>query len=197
MYLKAKRVMDIIAGVLGLVILSPVLLGCALAVRLTSAGPVLFRQTRVGRGGRRFEVLKFRSMTDGTAGPSITGARDPRITRVGRVLRHYKLDELPQLLNVVQGDMSLVGPRPELPRYVDIFPLEYSRILAVRPGLTDFAAIEYRDEEGLLALSVDPELAYVEEILPAKIQLYFKYLDHLSLRTDLSLIGKTVRAVIG
>ena len=196
MYPKAKRLMDIIAGGLGLFVLSPVLLGCAVAVRSSSAGPVLFRQTRMGRGGREFEILKFRSMRVGDIGPMVTGARDPRITAVGRVLRRYKLDELPQLVNVLHGDMSLVGPRPELLRYVEIFPMEYSRILSVRPGLTDFAAIEYRDEEDLLALSADPELAYVEQILPAKIQLYFKYLDHLSLKTDLTLIGKTVRAVI-
>lgn len=196
-YHTTKRAIDIVAAVIGLIVLSPVLFGCAVAVRVTSAGPALYRQTRVGRRGRNFDLLKFRSMRNGTMEAPITAAGDSRITRVGRVLRRYKLDELPQLLNVLQGDMSLVGPRPELERYVELFPEEYARILEVRPGLTDFAAIEYRNEEGLLAQSADPEFAYVDEILPAKIQLYFKYLDRLSLRTDLSLIGRTVRAVIG
>ena len=195
-YQAAKRLVDVIVAGVGLVILSPMLFGSAVAVRTTSPGPVLFRQSRVGRDGRPFELLKFRSMADCATGTSITAAGDARITKVGRVLRQYKLDELPQLLNVLTGDMSLVGPRPELEKYVDKYPQEYARILAIRPGMTDFAAVEYRDEERILARTPDPEHAYVDEILPAKIQLYFKYLDDVSFRTDVSLIGKTVLAVI-
>lgn len=195
-YPFAKRGLDVLASLGGLVVLSPVLLGCALAVRLDSPGPVLFRQVRVGRGGRPFQLLKFRSMRHGAAGAAVTSAGDARITGVGRMLRRSKLDELPQLLNVLRGDMSLVGPRPEVERYVRMFPEAYQRILSVRPGITDFAAIEYRDEERILAASGDPERAYVEQVLPAKIALYDRYLAERSLWTDLSLLAKTILAVL-
>lgn len=195
-YTFMKRVLDIMASLGGLVVLSPVLLGCALAVRLDSPGPILFRQARVGLGGRQFQLLKFRSMRHGVAGAAVTSAGDSRITRVGMVLRRTKLDELPQLLNVLRGDMSLVGPRPEVERYVRMFPEAYQRILSVRPGITDFAAIEYRDEERILAGSGDPERAYVEQVLPAKIALYDKYLAERSLWTDLSLVARTILAVL-
>lgn len=195
-YPFAKRGLDVLASLGGLVVLSPVLLGCALAVRLDSPGPILFRQARVGLGGRPFQLLKFRSMRHGVAGAAVTSAGDSRITRVGTVLRRTKLDELPQLLNVLRGDMSLVGPRPEVERYVRMFPEAYQRILSVRPGITDFAAIEYRDEERILAASGDPERAYIEQVLPAKIALYDKYLAERSLMTDLSLVARTILAVL-
>ena len=195
-YPAAKRALDIVASALGLLVLGPVMAICALAVKASSQGPVLFRHRRVGRRGRTFELLKFRTMADRAAGAQITSAGDPRITRVGRVLRRYKLDELPQLMNVLRGDMSLVGPRPEVKRYVDLFPREYERILEVRPGITDFAAIEYRDEEQILARSADPERAYVEEILPAKIRLYERYLAEASFATDVRLIFRTIGAIL-
>ncbi len=195
-YLVAKRVLDVAASAGGLALLSPVFLTIAAAVRLMSPGPVFFVQERMGRGGHAFRLLKFRTMTPGTPGPQVTSANDARITPLGRVLRRYKLDELPQLLNVIRGDMSLVGPRPEVRKYTERFPEDYERILRVRPGITDFAAIEYRDEESLLARSADPERTYVNEILPAKICLYDKYLEHMSLRTDLALIARTLLAVI-
>jgi lipopolysaccharide/colanic/teichoic acid biosynthesis glycosyltransferase len=173
-----------------------VLAASALAVKLSSPGPVLFRQTRVGRGGRPFRILKFRSMRDGASGPQVTAGGDDRITPVGRVLRRHKLDELPQLWNVLVGDMSLVGPRPEVQRYVERFAADYERILAVRPGITDRAALEYRDEESVLAAAADPEAAYVSTVLPAKIQLYHRYLDEMSLRTDVTLVLRTLAKLI-
>ena len=196
MYPLAKRAFDAVASVLGLVALSPVLVGCALAVKLGSPGPVFFRHTRVGRGGKEFQLIKFRSMTHGVKGMQVTSSTDARITPVGRVLRKYKLDELPQLLNVLFGDMSLVGPRPEVAKYVELFPVEYASILRVRPGVTDLAAIEYRDEEQLLARAADPERTYVAEVLPAKIRLYFRYIEQQSFTNDLKIILRTVYAVL-
>lgn len=195
-YPLAKRALDVFASAAGLVLLSPALLACAVAVRLSSPGPVLFRHTRVGRHGRPFELLKFRTMAAGAVGAQVTSAGDPRITPAGRVLRKYKLDELPQLVNVLRGDMSLVGPRPEVRRYVDCYPERYARILELRPGITDFAAIEYRDEEQVLARSAEPERAYVQEVLPAKMELYEKYLAEQSIGTDLRLILRTLRAIV-
>lgn len=194
-YLAAKRAMDVVASVLGLVLVSPILAVAALAVRLTSAGPVLFRQPRVGRHGRSFEILKFRSMRTGVAGPSVTPGGDARVTPVGKILRRSKIDELPQLWNVLVGDMSLVGPRPEMRKFVDLFRADYARILSVRPGITDYAAIDYRDEEAVLATSKDPEAAYTKVVLPAKIELYHRYLDHMSLMTDVALILRTLAAL--
>jgi lipopolysaccharide/colanic/teichoic acid biosynthesis glycosyltransferase len=150
----------------------------------------------MGRAGRPFELLKLRSMRVGVAGPPITASRDPRITAVGRVLRRSKIDELPQLWNVLTGDMSLVGPRPELPRFVERFPDDYARILKIRPGLTDFAALEFRDEEAVLASAPDPEAAYLQQVLPAKIELYHRYIDEMSLRTDLELVFRTVAVLL-
>ena len=195
-YRAAKRAMDVLASVLGLVLVSPILAVAALAVRLTSPGPVLFRQVRVGQHGRPFEILKFRSMRTGMTGPSVTPGGDARVTTVGRLLRRSKVDELPQLWNVLVGDMSLVGPRPEVRKFVELFRADYARILSVRPGITDYAAVDYRDEEALLAGSPDPEAAYAEVVLPAKIKLYHRYLDDMSLKTDVALILRTLAALI-
>jgi lipopolysaccharide/colanic/teichoic acid biosynthesis glycosyltransferase len=195
-YPIAKRTLDVAASAFGLVVLSPLIAGCALAVKLSSPGPVLYRHRRVGRRGRPFDVLKFRTMRHRAAGAQITSAKDDRITPAGRVLRKYKLDELPQLANVLLGEMSLVGPRPEVERYVAAFAKEYESILEVRPGITDFAAIEYRDEEQILARSENPERAYLELVLPAKIELYRKYLSERSLGTDVKLIVRTIAAVL-
>jgi lipopolysaccharide/colanic/teichoic acid biosynthesis glycosyltransferase len=195
-YLAAKRAMDVVGSGAGLLALSPVLAAAAIAVRASSPGPVLFRQTRVGRGGRRFEMLKFRSMVTGASGPLVTAGGDRRVTGIGRALRRTKLDELPQLWNVLVGHMSLVGPRPEVPRFVERFPEDYARILTVRPGITDFAALEYRDEETVLAGAPDPEAAYVREILPAKIALYHRYLARMSLATDLALVLRTIASLV-
>ncbi len=195
-YCSAKRIMDVIASSAALVALAPAMALLALAVKLDSPGPVLFRQERAGRGNRPFTILKFRSMRVGATGPLVTAAQDARVTRVGRFLRRTKLDELPQLWNVLVGDMSLVGPRPEVERYVRLFPEPYERILTIRPGLTDFAALEYRDEEETLNASADPESAYTDVVLPAKIVLYHRYLDEMSLGTDVALVLRTFAALL-
>ena len=195
-YSVLKRVVDVIGATLALVVLSPVFVTVAALVRLTSGCPIFFVQERVGRGGRPFRLLKFRSMVPNRPGLEVTASDDTRITPIGRYLRRYKLDELPQLFNVLKGDMSFVGPRPEVRHYVELFAADYARILCVRPGLTDFAAIEFCDEESLLATAPDPERAYVESILPAKIVLYDRYLQRMSLTTDLSILTRTLVALI-
>jgi lipopolysaccharide/colanic/teichoic acid biosynthesis glycosyltransferase len=193
-----KRLVDVVASAAGLLLLSPFLLLTALLIRLTSPGPALFRQQRIGRRFQPFSIYKFRTMVqDAPAkGPALTVGADPRITGIGRFLRKAKLDELPQLLNVLRGDMSLVGPRPEVPRYVEMYRDDYAEILAVRPGITDIASLEFRNESELLAAAEDPELEYCQRILPIKIQLAREYLRRSSLLFDLQLIARTVLALI-
>ncbi len=197
-----KRLFDLICAGAGLVLLSPLLLVIALWIKLDSAGPVLFRQQRVGRFGVPFRIHKFRTMQDDASadapapGPQITVGADPRITRAGRVLRRHKLDELPQLLDVLAGTMSLVGPRPEVPRYVVLYPAALrDKVLSVRPGITDPASIAYRDESALLARAADPERAYVEQVMPAKLRAAAQYVDQRSLRGDLCVIVATLRTL--
>ena len=198
----AKRLFDLIFAAAGLLLLSPLLLGIALWIRLDSAGPVFFRQQRVGRFGVPFVIHKFRTMRhDATAdaaaaGPQITVGADPRITRAGRLLRAAKLDELPQLLDVLVGTMSLVGPRPEVPRYVAMYPAALrDKVLSVRPGITDPASIEYRHESALLAAAAEPERMYVEQVMPAKLRSAVRYVDERSLLGDVRVIAATVRAL--
>ncbi|MEP7175161.1 MAG: sugar transferase [Gemmatimonadales bacterium] len=195
----AKRALDVGLAGLGILMLSPLLAAVALAVVADSPGPVLFRQVRVGRRFRRFRILKFRTMVaDADArGGVLTLAGDPRITRAGRLLRRLKLDELPQLFNVVAGDMSLVGPRPEVPEYVERFRAEFAEVLAIRPGLTDLASLKYRDEAAVLATAADPDAEYVRVILPDKLRLAREYAGRASLRLDLSIILRTIGAVAG
>jgi lipopolysaccharide/colanic/teichoic acid biosynthesis glycosyltransferase len=188
-----KRAFDATAAALGLVVLSPVLLLAAAAIRLTSPGPVLFRQERVGRDFRPFRICKFRTMRVGPPpAVQVTAGDDPRITPVGRVLRRFKVDELPQLLNVLRGEMSLVGPRPEVPKYVQMFAKEYAAILRVRPGITDPASLLFRDEAALLGRSPDPERTYIEEVLPQKLRLAAEYVAGASFTGDLGLIFRTL-----
>ncbi|RCX11640.1 lipopolysaccharide/colanic/teichoic acid biosynthesis glycosyltransferase [Extensimonas vulgaris] len=194
----AKRGFDLLLATPALLLALPLLGVIALVIRLDSRGPVFFRQTRVGRGGRLFRIHKFRTMHlhDG-AGPQLTAAHDARITRVGRWLRRSKLDELPQLIDVLAGHMSLVGPRPEVPRYMALYAPEVrARILSVRPGITDRAAIAFRDEERLLAAAPDPERVYVEQIMPIKQRYYLDYVAQRSLRGDLRILWDTARAVL-
>ena len=193
----AKRLFDVCAAGIGVLLLAPLLLALALWVRLDSPGPVLFRQQRVGRHGVRFDILKFRTMVARPDdGRQLTVGRDPRITRAGRFLRSSKLDELPQLINVLQGTMSLVGPRPEVPRYVDCWPPEARRtVLSVRPGITDWAAILYKDENAILGQAADPEQAYVETILPVKLAYYQRYVHERSFWLDLRIIARTLAAI--
>lgn len=193
-----KRAFDLIASAAGLLLLAPLLLAIALWVRLDSPGPALFRQERIGRAGRPFRICKFRTMVADapSRGLQITTGRDPRITRAGDFLRRTKLDELPQLLNVLTGEMSLVGPRPEVPRYVALYPsATRAVVLSVRPGLTDEAAIRYADESSLLATAPDPEKTYVEDILPKKLALYEEYVARRSFAGDLALIFRTLRRI--
>ncbi len=193
----AKRAMDVGGVLLALPLALPVMALIALWVRVDSPGPALFRQQRVGRGGRLFCMLKFRTMRAQAQGPQITATGDARITRAGRWLRASKLDELPQLINVLRGDMSLVGPRPEVPRYMALYPDDVRRqILSLRPGITDRAAIEFRDEERLLAESGDPERTYVERIMPIKQRYYLQYVAHHSLAGDARILLDTAKAVL-
>lgn len=180
-----------------ILLLSPLLLTAALLVLSSGPGPIFFRHKRVGSGFVPFSVLKFRTMSVGadTRGPQVTVGGDNRITAIGRFLRKSKLDELPQLFNVLIGQMSVVGPRPEAPAYVEKFMVDYQVVLGVLPGITDYAAIEYRNEEELLSRYDSPEAAYLAVILPAKIKLYRKYLADISFRTDLKIIFSTVFTV--
>jgi lipopolysaccharide/colanic/teichoic acid biosynthesis glycosyltransferase len=195
----AKRLFDWLASGVGLLLLSPVLLALALWIKLDSPGPVFFRQERVGQGGRLFRIHKFRTMvTDAEQiGLQITVGADARVTRVGQWLRKYKLDELPQLLDVWLGRMSLVGPRPEVPRYVACYPDDVRDVvLSVRPGITDRASIEYKDENEVLARAADPHYAYVNEVLPIKLAYYQDYVNTRSLVGDLLIILLTLRAIV-
>jgi len=197
-YDALKRCLDLVVAIVLLLVLSPVLAVAAIAVKCSGSGPIFFQQTRVGRGGKPFEIVKFRTMrTTSSPGPLITGAGDPRVTRVGRVLRRWKVDELPQLVNVLRGEMSFVGPRPEVPRYVDMFAEQYRELLAVRPGITDLASMAFRDEEVLLGRSPDPEDLYVREILPRKLALSHAYVRRRSFGLDLRLIARTVATILG
>jgi lipopolysaccharide/colanic/teichoic acid biosynthesis glycosyltransferase len=194
-----KRLFDLLLSALTLLILSPLMLALGLAVRAGSPGPAIFQQARVGRGGRPFRILKFRTMTTAQAvdAPTVTAADDARITRVGALLRRWKLDELPQLLNVLRGDMSLVGPRPEVPQYVALYPPHLRElILSVRPGITDEASIEFSNESALLAAAADPGKCYVEEIMPRKLELYARYARLHSLAGDLRILLRTVARVM-
>lgn len=192
----AKRVFDIVCALLGLALLAPLLLALALWVKLDSPGPVFFRQERVGRQGRPFLIHKFRSMRADNAGPQITVGADPRITRSGALLRRYKLDELPQLWDVLRGAMSLVGPRPEVPKYVALYPEDLRRlVLSVRPGITDPASLRYRNESERLAAAADPEREYIEVVMPAKLALAADYVREASLGGDLRLIISTLAAL--
>ena len=189
-----KRIFDICMAVLGLVVTAPLLAIISVLIKLDSQGPVIFRQVRVGQGFRPFAIQKFRTMAveaPGTCLP-LTVGQDPRITRIGRMLRKFKLDELPQLLNVLVGDMSFVGPRPEVPRYVERLRSEFSEVLTVRPGITDLASLRYIDEAALLAYSSNPEEEYQLKVLPEKLRLAKLYIRHMSLRLDLAIVIQTL-----
>jgi lipopolysaccharide/colanic/teichoic acid biosynthesis glycosyltransferase len=189
-----KRALDVLGSLSGLLLLGPLFAVIAVCIKLDSKGPVFFRQERIGKGLRKFLILKFRTMVEDAPrrGGQLTTSEDSRITRVGRILRKNKLDELPQLLNVLRGEMSLVGPRPEVPKYVNLFPGEYRELLIVAPGMTDLASLKYRDESSALQSSADPELEYVTRLLPDKIALGKEYVRRSSFSFDLSLIAQTL-----
>lgn len=194
----ATRGFDLFAAGMGLLVLSPLLAIIALLIRVTSPGPALFHQQRVGRDGRPFSIYKFRTMLhDAEAvGGQLTVRGDPRITPLGAILRRFKIDELPQLVNVVKGDMALVGPRPEVPRYVARYDARQRDVLRVRPGITDPASVAFRDENRLLAASSDPERTYVEEVMPAKLAMNLEYLERRTFLSDIAVIVRTLRRIV-
>ena len=196
--LALKRAMDIVISGCALFVLWPVLLLIAAAIRIDDPGPVFYRQVRIGLNGKPFRILKFRTMIVDAdkKGLQITVGRDNRITRMGAMLRKTKLDELPQLINVLTGEMSFVGPRPEVPRYVEMYTPYQRQVLLVRPGITDYASIAYRNENDMLAGAENPEELYIGTIMPDKIELNMKYLREISPATDIRLIFRTIAAVI-
>lgn len=193
-----KRTFDIIVSLILLCLLSPLLLIIVVAVALTSPGGPFFRQVRIGMAGREFALLKFRSMRPGSEaqGQLTIGGRDPRVTTVGYWLRKTKLDELPQLINVLLGHMSLVGPRPEVPRYVKLYTAQQREVLRVRPGITGMASIDYIDENEMLARAADPEKTYIEQVMPAKLALDLRYVHEQSMALDLRILGATAGKVL-
>ena len=190
----AKRLFDIVSSGIGLLCLAPVFVVMAIWIKLDSRGPVFYRQTRVGRYGRDFRIFKFRSMRVGSdKGRQITvGEKDPRITRFGYFIRRYKIDELPQLINVFLGDMSIVGPRPEVRKYVDLYSEEQRKVFQVRPGITDLASIKYRNENELLSQVDDPDTYYIDVIMPDKLTINLEYIRHQSFMGDIKIIFNTL-----
>ncbi len=193
-----KRIFDLVLSIPSLVILSPIFLITAILVKLETPGPVSFTQERIGREGRVFKLYKFRTMVKDASriGPSVTPANDPRITRVGKLLRRFKIDEMLQIVNVVKGDMSVIGPRPELKKYVNKFKKDYREILKIKPGMTDYALIAFRDEEKILGKFKDTEEGYIKEVLPEKMKLYRKYMEEMSFATDVKIFFKTIWEIL-
>ena len=192
-----KRIFDIISSLFGLILLSPFMIIIAILIKLDSKGPIFFKQVRVTKNGREFKIFKYRTMRVGSDKYSqITVGKDSRITKVGDFLRKYKLDEIPQLINVLIGDMSLVGPRPEVPKYVALYTEEQREILKVRAGITDYASIEFSNENDILANEADTEKAYIEKIMPRKIELNKKYLSEISVMTDIKIILLTIKKIL-
>ncbi len=192
-----KRIFDFVAALLGVLVLAPLFVAVAIWIKLDSRGPVFFRQRRVGKDGIPFNIIKFRTMVDDEHESLLTIGNDKRITRAGAFLRRHKLDEFPQLLNVIAGSMSLVGPRPEVPRYVDCYPPEVrSQVLSVAPGITDWASIYYKEENSLLSRSSNPEQAYLDNILPAKLKYNLRYVQERSFWNDIRIIFTTLAMLV-
>lgn len=193
-----KRAFDILFSISGLIILSPVLIIISAVIKSDSKGPVIYRQSRVGKDNRDFMLFKFRTMRmdSDKQGLLTVGGKDPRITKAGYILRKYKLDELPQLLNVLAGDMSFVGPRPEVRKYVELYSAIQKKVLEVKPGITDIASIRYRNESDLLKEAIDPEEFYIKQIIPDKIKLNLEYINDNSLFKDIKVILNTFKAII-
>lgn len=192
-----KRLFDLVSSSIVLVFLFPILFLVAILIVLDSKGGIFYRQIRVGKDGKEFGLLKFRTMHPNMDQVQITvGHRDPRVTRIGYYLRKFKVDEFPQLLNILKGEMSVVGPRPEVPKYVAMYNEEQQNVLSVKPGLTDFASLEYVHESELLAASDNPEKTYIEEIMPHKLSLNLKYIQEKSLSTDVKLIVRTILKIL-
>ncbi len=193
-----KRSFDIFSSLIGIILLFPILLILWICIQLESSGGGFYRQVRVGKDGVDFRLWKFRTMQSGAdkKGLLTIGGRDSRVTRIGYYIRKYKLDELPQLINVLVGDMSIVGPRPEVRKYVNLYTSDQLKVLSVKPGITDYASIEYSNENELLALSENPERTYIEDVLPAKLELNLKYLAEQGFFTDLKIIFHTIGKIV-
>ncbi|KZE82825.1 glycosyl transferase [Myroides marinus] len=193
-----KRLFDIISSGIGLIFLSPIFLFLAIWIKIDSQGPIFYKQVRVGKDGKDFKIFKFRSMRQGSdkQGLITVGGRDPRVTKSGYYIRKYKLDEFPQLINVFVGDMSVVGPRPEVRKYVDLYNKEQLRVLSVRPGITDIASIKYRNENELLEKAEDPDKTYIEVIMPDKLNYNLEYIDKASFVYDIKLIFMTFKEIV-
>ncbi|TBX13036.1 sugar transferase [Clostridium perfringens] len=195
----AKRTFDLFFSLIGIIITIPILILVSIMIKLTSKGPIIFKQERVGKNKKFFYIYKFRTMTDcddKASDRQVTVINDQRITRIGRILRKYKIDELPQLYNVLKGDMSFVGPRPEVKKYVKFYEEEYDEILKIKPGITDLASIEYIDENTIISKYSDPEKVYIEEVLPKKLMLNKRYIEEMSIKNDILLILKTIKKII-
>lgn len=193
-----KRFFDIISSIIGLVVLSPIFLVLAFWIKFDSKGPVFYRQIRVGKKGEDFKIFKFRSMRQGSdkKGLITVGGRDPRVTKSGFYIRKYKLDEFPQLINVLIGDMSIVGPRPEVRKYVNLYTADQLKVLSVKPGITDIASIKYRNENEILENAQDPDKMYVEVIMPDKLKYNLEYISKQSIIFDLKLIFLTIKEIL-
>lgn len=194
-----KRCFDIVFSLIGILFFSPIFILIAIAIMIDSRGGIFYKQVRVGKDNKDFKILKYRTMkvNSDKSGLLTVGARDNRITRVGYFLRKYKLDEMPQLFNVLEGSMSFVGPRPEVRKYVDMYNDEQKRVLNVKPGITDYASIEYSNENEILARSSTPEQTYINEIMPHKLSLNLKYISDQSFLTDVKIIFRTIGKVVG
>jgi len=194
----SKRCFDIFFSSIALILLTPILLIIAAFIKLIEGSPILYKQERIGRDFRPFVLYKFRTMLEdsGKVDELITVDGDERITKTGRILRKYKLDEIPQLINVLKGDMSIVGPRPEVSKYVEIFREDYKTILKIKPGLTDLATLEFRDEERILSNYDDPEWAYINVILPRKLELSKEYVEKSNLLLDIIIIARTIKSIV-
>jgi len=192
--LITKRVFDLISSSIGIILLLPFLIVISIIIKITSKGPVIYKQVRVGRNGKNFRIYKFRTMIVGAdkSNQLITVGNDSRVTKFGKILRKFKLDEFPQLFNVLLGTMSIVGPRPEVPKYVDMYSENQKKVLLLKPGITDYASIEYRDESNILSKSSTPEVTYINEIMPRKIQLNMIYANKVSLFEDIKIIFMTL-----
>ncbi|MFC2101749.1 sugar transferase [Bacteroidota bacterium] len=192
------RLFDLFISLIGLVILSPLLAVISLWILLDSKGGIFFHQTRVGKDGKDFRLIKFRSMVENaeSSGNLTVGVHDSRITRAGIFLRRFKLDEIPQLFNVLAGEMSLVGPRPEVRKYVELYSEDQRKVLTVRPGITDYASIEYINENEILGRSANPEKVYIEEVMPAKIELNMKFIDNPTVATYFRILFKTLTGIL-
>jgi len=197
MYFFFKRVFDVLSSLVVIILFSPLLIILAIWIAVDSRGGVFYKQIRIGKNGKPFNLLKFRSMRpDADKSGQLTIGDDNRITKVGRFIRNYKLDELPQLFNILKGEMSVVGPRPEVPKYVDLYSDKQKKVLSALPGLTDYASLKYLDEQKVLGAAENPEKTYIEEVMPAKLQLNLKYIEERSFLVDIQLIFKTIAKII-